>query len=124
MIRVAINGFGRIGRQILRIGLKDRKLRFVAINDLTDAKTLAYLFKYDSVHGMYPGKVTYDKNHLFVDGIRIPVIAEQDPTRLPWRQMGVDIVAECTGRFTKYDECQKHIMAGAKKVLLSAPTKD
>src|SRR6476660_164800 len=121
-IRVGINGFGRIGRQVLRAaklqGVAD--LDFVAINDLTDTKTLAHLFKYDSVHGTFQGEVESGANGIVVDGDDIRVLTEKDPAALPWKELGVDVVLESTGRFTKADDAKKHITAGAKKVLISA----
>ena len=124
-IKVGINGFGRIGRQVLRAakeqGVAD--LDFVAINDLTDTKTLAHLFKYDSVHGTYSGDVEASGNSIIVDGDDIRILSEKDPAALPWREMGVDIVLESTGRFTNAPDARKHIDAGAKKVLISAPAK-
>ena len=124
-IRVGINGFGRIGRQVLRAaklqGVAD--LDFVGINDLTDTKTLAHLFKYDSVHRTYPGDVSAGANSITVDGDEIKVFAEKDPARLPWKDLGVDIVLESTGRFTNAPDAKKHIEAGAKKVIISAPAK-
>jgi glyceraldehyde 3-phosphate dehydrogenase len=124
MVKVAINGFGRIGRMVLKAGLKDSNIEFVAINDLTSTKTLAHLFKYDSVHGRYAGTVEANDNAIIVDGKEIKVFAEKDPAQLPWKDLGVDIVIESTGFFTSRDACQKHIDAGAKKVILSAPGKD
>ncbi len=125
-IRVGINGFGRIGRQVLRAakqqGVAD--LDFVAINDLTDTKTLAHLFKYDSVHGTYDGQVSSDEDSITVDGDRIQVLAEREPGKLPWKALGVDIVLEATGRFTKAADAKKHMEAGAKKVIISAPATD
>jgi len=124
-IRVGINGFGRIGRQAVRAakeqGVAD--LDFVAVNDLTDTKTLAHLFKYDSVHGVYDGEVSTSANGLSVDGDEIRVFAEKDPAALPWKDLGVDIVLESTGRFTKAEDAGKHIKGGAKKVIISAPAK-
>jgi glyceraldehyde 3-phosphate dehydrogenase len=124
-IRVGINGFGRIGRQVLRAakqhGVAD--LDFVAINDLTDTNTLAHLFKYDSVHRTFEGQVSAEADSLTVDGDRIRVLAERDPAKLPWSELGVDIVLEATGRFTKAEDAGKHIAAGAKKVVISAPAK-
>ncbi len=124
-IRVAINGFGRIGRQVLRAakeqGVAD--LDFVAVNDLTDTKTLAHLFKYDSVHGTYQGDVEAGKGTIIVDGDEIRVVSEKDPAALPWKELGVDIVLESTGRFTNASDTKKHITAGARKVLISAPAK-
>jgi len=124
-IKVGINGFGRIGRQVLRAaketGVAD--LDFVAINDLTDTKTLAHLFKYDSVHGRYDGDVTSGEGEIIVDGDAVKVLAEKDPAKLPWKALGVDIVLEATGRFTNADDARKHITAGARKVIISAPAK-
>jgi len=124
-IRVGINGFGRIGRQALRAakeqGVAD--LDFVAVNDLTDTKTLAHLFKYDSVHRMYDGDVSTSANGITVDGDEVRVFAEKDPAALPWKDLGVDIVIESTGRFTKAEDAAKHIKGGARKVIISAPAK-
>jgi glyceraldehyde 3-phosphate dehydrogenase len=129
-IRVGINGFGRIGRQVLRAvkeengsGSAFSALDFVAVNDLTDTKTLAHLFKYDSIHGTYRGEVSTDGTCLTVDGDEIRVLTHKDPAELPWRELGVDIVLESTGRFTDADKAGKHIAQGAKKVLISAPAK-
>jgi glyceraldehyde 3-phosphate dehydrogenase len=125
-IRVAINGFGRIGRNVLRAasqaGAGD--LEFVAVNDLTDTKTLAHLLRYDSVHGRFPGTVEVRGESLVVDGAEIRVFAEKDPAALPWGDLGVDVVIESTGRFTKRDDAAKHLDAGAKKVIISAPAKN
>jgi glyceraldehyde 3-phosphate dehydrogenase len=123
MVRVAINGFGRIGRQVLRIGLQFPEIEFVAINDLTDSKTMAHLFKYDSSYGKFNGTVSVDDKHIIVNGRRIPVFAEKEPENLPWKELNVDIVMESTGAFTSKDGAQKHITAGARKVLISAPAK-
>ena len=124
-IRVGINGFGRIGRQVLRAakqqGVAD--IDFVAVNDLTDTKTLAHLFKYDSVHRTYQGDVEAGNGTIMVDGDEIKVFAEKDPSALPWKALGVDIVLESTGRFTTAESAGKHIAAGAKKVIISAPAK-
>lgn len=123
--KIAINGFGRIGRCVLRV-LKqrgDRSLDVVAINDLTDAKTLAHLFKYDSVHRAHTGDVTVTDKGLRVSGDDIALFAEKDPAKLPWRDLGVDVVLECTGHFTDASGCAKHLEAGARRVLLSAPAK-
>jgi glyceraldehyde 3-phosphate dehydrogenase len=124
-IRVGINGFGRIGRQVLRAakeqGVAD--LDFVAINDLTDTKTLAHLFQYDSVHRTYPGDVEAKQDSIVVDGDDIRILTHKDPAALPWKDLGVDIVLESTGRFTSAPDAQKHITAGARKVLISAPAK-
>ncbi|MFN0099612.1 MAG: type I glyceraldehyde-3-phosphate dehydrogenase [Gemmatimonadaceae bacterium] len=121
-LRVGINGFGRIGRQVVRAA-KERgaNINFVAINDLTDTKTLAHLFKYDSVHGQFDGIVTHDADSIMVAGDRIKVLKEKDPSLLPWKDLGVDIVLEATGRFTKADDAKKHLTGGAKKVIISAP---
>src|ERR687884_97564 len=125
-IRVGINGFGRIGRQVVRAakqaGLRD--LDFVAVNDLTDTKTLAHLFKYDSVHRTYRGQVGAGEGSITIDGDEIKVFAEKDPANLPWRDLEVDIVLESTGRFTEASAARKHIDAGAKKVIISAPAKN
>jgi len=124
-IRVGINGFGRIGRQVLRAakqqGVAD--IEFVGVNDLTDTKTLAHLFKYDSVHRTYQGDVSTENGSIVVDGTEIKVFAEKDPANLKWKDLGVDIVLESTGRFTSADGAKKHIDAGAKKVIISAPAK-
>ena len=122
--RVAINGFGRIGRNILRAAKKyGADLDFVAVNDLTDAETLAHLLKYDSVHGRYPGSVEVTGNGIRVDGDEIQVSAERDPSNLPWKDLGVDIVFEATGIFRNREKAQLHLDAGAKKVLITAPAK-
>ena len=122
--RVAINGFGRIGRQVLRAALqKKAPLEFVGINDLTNAETLAHLFKHDSVHGIYPGEVKAEAGAIVIDGQRIPIFAEKDPAALPWKQHNVDVVVESTGRFTDRDSASKHLAAGAKKVIISSPAK-
>jgi glyceraldehyde 3-phosphate dehydrogenase len=122
--RVAINGFGRIGRNILRAAKKYKAdLDFVGVNDLTDNATLAHLLKYDSVHGRYPGEVEVVGDGLQVDGDRLRVVSEKDPARLPWKELGVDIVFEATGRFTSRDDAAKHIAAGARKVMITAPAK-
>jgi glyceraldehyde 3-phosphate dehydrogenase len=122
--KVAINGFGRIGRNILRAAKKYKAdLDFVAVNDITDNNTLAHLLKYDSVHGKYPGSVEAAGDGLVVDGDKIKVIAEKDPANLPWKDLGVEIVFESTGRFTDRDAAAKHLSAGAKKVIITAPAK-
>jgi glyceraldehyde 3-phosphate dehydrogenase len=124
-IRVGINGFGRIGRQVLRAakqqGVAD--IEFVGINDLTDNKTLAHLFKYDSVHRTFDGDVSSTEQSITIDGDEIRVFEEKDPARLPWKDLKVDIVLESTGRFTKAEDAKKHIDAGARKVIISAPAK-
>jgi glyceraldehyde 3-phosphate dehydrogenase len=124
-IRVGINGFGRIGRQVLRAAKEEgvADLDFVAVNDLTDTKTLAHLFKYDSVHRTYEGDVSVSANGICVDGDEVRVFAEKDPSALPWKDLGVDIVLESTGLFTKAEDAGKHIKGGAKKVIISAPAK-
>jgi glyceraldehyde 3-phosphate dehydrogenase len=124
-VRVAINGFGRIGRLVARAMLErgGNELELVTINDLADAKSNAWLFKRDSVHGKYPGEVAAEGNDLVIDGKRIRVTAERDPAKLIHGELGVDLVLECTGFFTDREACQKHIDAGAKKVLISAPGK-
>jgi len=124
-IRVGINGFGRIGRQVIRAAAQqgDTNLEFVAINDLTDTKTLAHLFKYDSVHRTYPGVVTAGDGCIHIDGREIRVLVERDPAALPWKQLGVSVVLESTGRFTNAEDAKKHIAAGARKVIISAPAK-
>ena len=125
MTKVAINGFGRIGRLVARAILEqqDGDLDLVAINDLADAKSNAWLFSRDSVHGKYPGEVSAEGENLVIDGKRIRVTAERDPANLPHKDLGVELVLECTGFFTDKESCQKHIDAGAKKVLISAPGK-
>ena len=126
-IKVAINGFGRIGRNVHRCILNDKECRdieIVAINDLTDAKSLAHLFKYDSVQGLNPAEVEAKGNNLIVNGKPIQILSERDPEQLPWKKLGVEIVLECTGFFTKRDGAEKHLKAGAKKVIISAPATD
>ncbi len=123
-IRIGINGFGRIGRNVLRASLGDPALEFVAINDLTDAKTLAYLLKYDSIHGVLDVPVEAKDDYLIVDSRPIKILALRDPKDLPWRSLGVDYVIESTGRFTNRDDAAKHLAAGAKRVIISAPSKD
>ena len=123
-IKVGINGFGRIGRNVLRASLGDPELQFVAINDLTDAKTLAYLLKYDSVHGTLKGSVEAKDDQIIVDGKSIKVLAMKDPKELPWKDLDVEVVIESTGRFTDREGAGKHLSAGAKQVIISAPAKD
>lgn len=123
MIKVAINGFGRIGRMVFKAGLGDPDIDFVVVNDLTDTKTLAHLLKYDSVHGIFPGKVGFTDDSIIVDGKEVKVVSEKDPTKLPWKDFGVDVVVESTGRFTKKKAAMQHIDAGAGKILVSAPCK-
>ncbi|MEW5915723.1 MAG: type I glyceraldehyde-3-phosphate dehydrogenase [Gemmatimonadota bacterium] len=123
-IKVGINGFGRIGRQVVRAA-KEQKLDidFIAVNDLTDTKTLAHLFKYDSVHRTYKGTSSGGGDAITIDGDSIKVLSQKDPAQLPWKDLGVDIVLESTGKFTNAADAQKHIDAGAKKVIISAPAK-
>jgi len=126
-IKIAVNGFGRIGRNVLRCILQDEECRdfeVSAINDLTDAKTLAHLFKYDSVQGVNKAQVAFEGNNLIVNGKPIQILSERDPAQLPWKDLGVDIVIESTGFFTKREGAQKHLQAGAKKVIISAPATD
>ncbi len=124
-IRVGINGFGRIGRNVVRaakkLGITD--LDFVAVNDLTDTKTLAHLLTYDSVHGRFPGTVEAREGALVVEGDEMKVLSEKDPAKLPWKELGVDLVLESTGRFTDRDAAGLHLQGGAKKVIISAPAK-
>ncbi len=122
-INVAINGFGRIGRLVLRASLKERKIRVVAINDLTTPETLAYLFKHDSIHGKFEGKVSSKKDSLIVNNKKIKVFAEKDPEKLPWKKSNVDVIIESTGIFRTKELASKHLKAGAEKVILSAPPK-
>lgn len=122
MKKIAINGFGRIGRLTFRVLLQNPEVEVVAINDLTDAKTLAHLLKYDSSQGRFPGEVSYEGNNkLIVNGKAYALYAERDPINLPWKSLGVDVVAECTGIFTSADGAGKHLTAGARKVVISAP---
>nr|MBN2278587.1 type I glyceraldehyde-3-phosphate dehydrogenase [candidate division Zixibacteria bacterium] len=121
-IKVGINGFGRIGRLVLRAAHRT-DVEIVGINDITDAKTLAHLLKYDSIHGKYKGEVGHDDKNLIVDGKKIPIMAERDPGNLPWGKLGAQVIVESTGLFRDRDSAGKHIAAGAKKVLISAPAK-
>ncbi|MFN0157009.1 MAG: type I glyceraldehyde-3-phosphate dehydrogenase [Bacteroidota bacterium] len=123
-VKIGINGFGRIGRLVFRRLMSKSDFEVVCINDITDAATLAYLLKYDSVHGKYKGDVKADGNNIVVDGKKFKITAEKDPAKLPWKELGVDLVIEGTGVFTGRDQLQLHIQAGAKKVLLTAPAKD
>lgn len=123
-MKIGINGFGRIGRLVFKAGHKLDGFEFVGINDLTDAATLAHLLKYDSVHGRFPGEIGVDGNAIVVNGTKIPVTAEKDPSKLPWKALGVDVVLECTGRFRSKSDVKPHMVAGARKVLISAPAKD
>ncbi len=123
-IRIAVNGFGRIGRQTVNIIFnKHPELELVAINDLTDNQTLAHLFKYDSLYGRYPGEVRAEKDYLIIDGKKIFALSEREPSKLPWKKLGVEIVIESTGVFRTYELAHQHIEAGAKKVIISAPGK-
>jgi len=123
-IKVAINGFGRIGRMVLRAAFTNKaKFDVVAINDLDSPQTLAHLFKYDSVHRNWPGEVKSEEGTITIDGKKLKVTAEKDPARLPWKDLGVDLVLECTGRFTEREAAAAHLAAGAKKVIISAPGK-
>jgi len=122
-IKVGINGFGRIGRNVFRAGLKDKEIDFVAVNDITDAETLAHLLKYDSIYGILPG-VKAEGDTIFVQERSLKVLKEKDPSNLPWRKLGVDIVIESTGIFIDKEGATKHLTAGAKKVIISAPAKN
>ncbi|MFX1519166.1 MAG: type I glyceraldehyde-3-phosphate dehydrogenase [Promethearchaeota archaeon] len=123
-VKVGINGFGRIGRCMFRAGLENKDIEFVAFNDLWDVDTMAYLLKHDSVHGIIPAEVRAKKNALIVDGNEIQFFAEKDPAKLPWGDLGVDVVVESTGIFRDRQNASKHLEAGAKKVIISAPAKD
>jgi len=123
-IRIAINGFGRIGRLVARIAVKHKEIELCAINDITDSKTLAHLFKYDSVHGIYSGEVKHTDNSIIIDGKEVKVFAERNPENLKWNDLNIDLVVESTGFFTKKEDAEKHLKAGAKKVLISAPAKN
>ena len=123
MVKVAINGFGRIGRNALKILLERHDAQVVAINDITDAKTLAHLLKHDSTYGTYDKKVTAKENAIVINTREIPVYAEKDPANLPWKDLEVDVVIESTGFFTKPEDARAHIKAGARKVVISAPAK-
>lgn len=123
MTRVAINGFGRIGRNAFKIAFARPDLRIVAINDLTDTRTLAHLLRHDSNYGAYRHKVDFDDNHIIVDGKKIIVTAEKEPQKLPWKRLKIDVVIESTGRFVKGEDASLHIKAGARKVVISAPAK-
>ena len=124
MVKVGINGFGRIGRQAFKAMLANKKIDVVAINDLTDAKTLAHLLQFDSVYGKFAGKIQADSNGLIVDGKKVRTLAERDPTKLSWKDLGVEIVLESTGIFRTTEQAAMHLTAGAKKVVISAPPKD
>ena len=122
-LKLAINGFGRIGRLVFREALKHDEIEVVAVNDLTDAGQLAHLVKYDSVHGVYEGEVKAEADAFIVDGKRVRVLSERNPLDLPWGELGVDVVLECTGIFRSLEEVSMHVKAGAKKAILSAPAK-
>jgi glyceraldehyde 3-phosphate dehydrogenase len=124
MAKFGINGFGRIGRNVLRAMTPAQVKNVVAINDLTDTKTLAHLLKWDSVHGKFNGEISFDEENLIVDGHKIKILKERDPAKLPWGQLGVDVVLESTGFFTSRDKAALHIAGGAKRVLISAPAKN
>jgi glyceraldehyde 3-phosphate dehydrogenase len=124
MLKIGINGFGRIGRLVARIAMQHPEIELVGINDLVPAKNLAYLFKYDSTHGLYAGEVMVKGDGIFIDDLFVPCLSERDPSQLPWSQLGADYVVESTGLFTKYDTAESHLKAGAKRVVISAPSKD
>src|ERR1700723_577117 len=128
-VRVGINGFGRIGRNVFRAAkargaASGTEIEWVAVNDLTDAATLAHLLKYDSILGSYPGTVEAREHAIVVDGVELQVLAERDPAELPWGDLGVDVVIESTGLFTDRESAAKHLAGGAKKVVISAPASD
>jgi glyceraldehyde 3-phosphate dehydrogenase len=123
-IKYAINGFGRIGRNVVRAAQNTPQLELVGVNDITDATTLAHLLKYDSVHGKFDGEVQGGDKSLSINGRKISVTAEKEPAKLPWRDLGVDVVLECTGKFTKREAAAQHLAAGAKTVIISAPSPD
>jgi glyceraldehyde 3-phosphate dehydrogenase len=122
-IKIAINGFGRIGRAAFKVALENKKMKVVAVNDLVNPENLAYLLKYDTVYGRYDRQVFSGKDFLKIDDIKVQTFAEKDPAKLPWKKLGVDVVLECTGFFTDSEGARKHLKAGAKKVIISAPTK-
>lgn len=123
MKKIAINGFGRIGRAAFKIALAKEDIQVAAINDLADVKALAHLLSYDTAYGRYDRQVSVSGNNIIVDGVRYPVFCQADPKDLPWRDLGVDVVLECTGKFVRHDDAKMHLDAGAKKVILSAPSK-
>lgn len=123
-MRIAINGFGRIGRTFLRVALHQPSLQVVAINDLADAETLAHLFKYDSVHGPFAGSVEVQGSHLVINGQKVQIFSEKNPENLPWKELAIDLVIESTGQFTTQNLANAHLLAGAKQVLISAPSAD
>lgn len=122
-IKIAINGFGRIGRLVFRLAAQNKNIDIIAVNDLVPGDHLAYLLKYDSIHGKFPGEVQSDQNHIIVNGKKTAVLSEKDPAKLPWKSYDVDYVVESTGLFTTYDQASKHLEAGAKRVVISAPAK-
>ncbi|MBN2396124.1 MAG: type I glyceraldehyde-3-phosphate dehydrogenase, partial [Candidatus Atribacteria bacterium] len=122
-IKVGINGFGRIGRNVFRAALKDKDIDFVAVNDITDAKTLAHLLKYDSVHGILKEEITVEDDTIKVADEKIKVLSIKNPAELPWKDLGVDVVVESTGLFRDRESATKHLSAGAKKVIITAPAK-
>ena len=129
MVKIAINGFGRIGRHTFRRILDNHSdLEVVAVNDLSEPEILAHLLRYDSLYGIYKKTVKFTKNELLIDGMsagkKVKILAEKDPTNLPWKELGIDIILECTGNFTDYEGAKKHLTAGAKKVIISAPSKN
>lgn len=124
MLRVAINGFGRIGRTTLKAGWDRKDMKFVAVNDLTEPAILAHLLKYDSTFGRWDHQVSHDQKNLIIDGVKIPVLSEKEPAQLPWGKMKIDVVIESTGFFTDLEGASKHLTAGAKRVVISAPAKD
>jgi len=122
-IKIAINGFGRIGRAAFKVALENKKIKVVAINDLVDTESLAYLLKYDTVYGRYDKQVLSGKDYLKVNDIKVTAFSEKEPEKLPWKKLGIDVVLECTGFFTDSEGAHKHFKAGAKRVIISAPTK-
>ncbi len=123
MKKIAINGFGRIGRAALKVILETAELEVVAVNDLMSIENAAYLFKYDSVYGVFKGNVSFEDNHILINDKKIPFLSEKDPAQLPWKNLNIDVVIESTGFFTKREDAEKHIYAGAKNVVISAPSK-
>jgi glyceraldehyde 3-phosphate dehydrogenase len=123
-VRIGINGFGRIGRLVFRAGIQRGDVEFVGINDLISPEYMAYMLKYDSIHGAFKGEVSHDETHLIVNGKAIQVTAERDPANLPWGKLGADFIVESTGLFTTIDKAEAHIKAGAKHVVISAPSGD
>lgn len=123
MVNIGINGFGRIGRQAFRAAWGNKKIAIVGINDLTDTKTLAHLLRYDTAYGTWQHKISSDEKNIIVDGTKIPVFAQKDPSSLPWKKVAAEVILECTGRFTDQTGAELHLKAGAKKVIISAPAK-